>query len=33
MATWAFDRGISASAIAVDQDGTYYFGLALSAGF
>ena len=33
MATWAFDGGFSASAMAVDQDGKYYFGLAVSGGF
>jgi len=33
MGTWAFDHGFSLSALVVEQDGTYYFGGALSAGF
>ena len=33
MATWAFDRGFTANAMAVDQHGKYYFGLAVSGGF
>ncbi len=33
VATWTFDSGWSIGAMAVDQDGKYYFGLTAAAGF
>jgi len=33
IATWTFDSGVSIGAIAVDQDGKYYFGASVAAGF